>query len=149
GLRSRRVRCVCDSRRRLFDLRLAGRLLSRPALLDRLGGSILARTARPAALAALAETLAAAATPARLVLVAQPGVALLGRAFVARRHDLALIDPDLDADPAGRRLRLGEAVVDVRADRVQRHAALRVALGAAHFAAAEPAAALHLHTLGA
>ena len=43
-------------------------------------------------------------------------------------HDLALVDPDLDADAAGRRPRLDEAVVDVRADRVQRDAALGVGL---------------------
>ena len=83
-----------------------------------------------------------------LILVAEPRV-LLREALVALRHDLALVDPDLDADPAERRLRLAGAVVDVRADRVQRDAALRVALDAAHLAAAETAAALDLHAVGA
>src|SRR5256886_5034202 len=105
--------------------------------------------ASPAALAALAKSLCAAAAAPCLVLLAKPGVALLGRALVTRRHDLALVDPDFDTDPAGRRLRLGEAVVDVRADRVQRHTALGVAFRAAHLAAAEPAAALNLDALRA
>ena len=63
----------------------------------------------------------------------------------ALRHDLALVDPDLDADAAGRGLRLDEAVVDVGADRVQRDAALAVRLAPAHLAAAEAARALDLH----
>ena len=66
---------------------------------------------------------------------------------VALGHDLALVDPDLDADPAERRLRLDEAVVDVRADRVQRDAALGIGLRAAHLRAAEPAAAGDLDPL--
>src|SRR5204863_7235901 len=103
--------------------------------------------ASPAALAALAETLGAPAAAARLILVAEPRVGLLRRALVTRRHDLALVDPDLDADPSGRRLRLSEAVVDVGADGMQRHSALGVALGAAHLAAAEPAATHDLDAL--
>ena len=66
-------------------------------------------------------------------------------ALEALRHDLALVDPDLDADAAGRGARLDEAVVDVGADRVQRHATLVVRLAAAHLAAAEAARALDLH----
>src|SRR5262249_40866349 len=68
-------------------------------------------------------------------------------ALVALGHDLALVDPDLHADAAERRLRLGEPVVDVGTDRVQRHAALGVALRAAHLGSGQPAAALHLHAL--
>src|SRR5206468_2889721 len=41
---------------------------------------------------------------------------------------LALVDPDLHADPAEGGARLVEAVVDVRAQRVQRHPALAVEL---------------------
>src|SRR6185437_16053499 len=59
------------------------------------------------------------------------------------------VDPDLDADAAGRRLRLDEAVVDVGADRVQRHATLAVLLAPAHLGAAEAARALDLHAGGA
>src|SRR5581483_7833546 len=105
-----------------------------------------------AAAFALAETLGralGAAAAASLVLVAQAQLAASGHALEALRHDLALVDPDLDADPAEGRLRLGEAVVDVGADRVQRDAPLRVALGAAHLGAAEAAAAHHLDAVGA
>ena len=52
--------------------------------------------------------------------------------------DVALEDPALHADHAVGRAGLGEAEVDVRAQRVQRHAALAVALAAAHLGAAEP-----------
>src|SRR4029079_2531907 len=98
------------------------------------------------ALAGGAEPLAVRpAPPARAVGL---GDALAAeRALVALGHDLALVDPDLDADPSVRRLGLGEAVVDVRADRVQRDPALGVALAAAHLAAAEPSAALDLDPL--
>src|SRR4051794_3341123 len=101
-------------------------------------------TAAAPALAGGAETLerAAAATPR--VLVAQARIA----GVEALRHDLALVDPDLDADPARGRLRLDEAVVDVRADRVQRDASLAVHLAPAHLAAAEAARALDLHAGG-
>ena len=59
-------------------------------------------------------------------------------------QDLALVDPDLHADAAERGARFGEAVVDVGAQRVQRHPTLAVALAAAHLRATEAAAALHL-----
>src|SRR5215831_12207322 len=51
-----------------------------------------------------------------------------GRLGVVREH-LALEHPHLDADHAVGRARLGEAVVDVRAQRVQRHPAFAVPLG--------------------
>src|SRR5205085_4639551 len=90
------------------------------------------------------ETFGDAATAARRVLVAEPCLFLLGHARVALRHDLALVDPDLHADPAGRGLRLDEAVVDVGADRVQGHAALGVLLRAAHLGPTEATRALNL-----
>src|SRR5580700_1984808 len=62
---------------------------------------------------------------------------------------LALVDPDLHADPAEGRAGLVEAVVDVRAQRVQRHPALAVELRARHLRAAEAARALHPDALGA
>src|SRR5450631_2055646 len=46
--------------------------------------------------------------------------------------DVALVDPDLDADPAERCPRLVHAVVDVGPQSVQRHAPLEVELRAAH-----------------
>ena len=64
-------------------------------------------------------------------------------------HDLALVDPHLDADAAEGRLGLAEAVVDVGAQRVQRHAALAVVLAARHLGAAQAAAALDAHAGGA
>src|SRR4029079_9241079 len=85
-----------------------------------------------------------AATAAR-VLVAEADVAARRDAVEALRHDLALVDPDLGADAAGGGARLDEAVVDVGADRVQRHAAFVVGLAPAHLTAAEAARALDLH----
>src|SRR5207237_1260714 len=105
-----------------------------PALAHR-AEALTVGTAPAAALAGRAETLCRTAAAAPCVLVAEPCVAAL-HPFVARRHDLALVDPHLDADAAGRGLRLDEAVVDVGADRVQRHAALAVLLAAAHLGTA-------------
>src|SRR5581483_7778446 len=106
--------------------------------------AVLAAAAR--ALAGGAEPLCDAAAAAGGVLVAEARLlAAAGDAAVALGHDLALVDPHLDADPARRGTSLGEAVVDVGANRVQRDAALRVLLGAAHLCAAEPAGALNLH----
>ena len=70
------------------------------------------------------------------------GDLVFDRALVG--EDVALVDPDLHAD-AAERLGFGEAVVDVGAQRVQRHPAFAVPLLAAHLGAAEPAAALHAH----
>src|SRR5688572_23296858 len=77
-----------------------------------------------------------------------------GRAFVAffrllladlgEVEDLALVDPDLDADdPVGRR-RFREAIVDVRAQGVQGHAALAVPLRAGDLGAVQAAADVDL-----
>ena len=74
---------------------------------------------------------------------------LVAAGAVALGHDLALVDPALDADPAGRGPRLDEAVVDVGAQRVQRDAAVGVALGARHLGAAEAAGDLDLDALRA
>src|SRR5262249_6582760 len=127
----------------------AGTSAGPPAALDEPEAlTILPATA--AALARGAEPLCgAAASAARLILVAEPRVLGGRRALVALRHDPALVDPDLDADPSDRRLRLGEAVVDVGADRVERDAALRIGLTPAHLATAEPSAADDLDPLGA
>ena len=64
-------------------------------------------------------------------------------------HDVALVDPDLDADAAAGGLGLAEAVVDVGAQRVQRHPTFAVPLGAAHLGATEAARALHADAEGA
>src|SRR5206468_3995152 len=92
---------------------------------------------------------ARSASPPRLILLAETQLAAAGHALETLGHDLTLVDPDLHADAAEGRLRLGEAVVDVRADRVQRDTTLRVALGAAHLGTAEAAAAPDLDAVGA
>ncbi len=60
------------------------------------------------------------------------------------RGDVTLVQPDLHADTAGGGLGLTHAVVDVGAQRVQRHTTFAVPLGAAHLGAAEATRALHL-----
>src|SRR5262249_9125209 len=57
-------------------------------------------------------------------------------------QDVALVDPDLHADASGRGLRLAKAVVDVRAQGVERHAPLPIGLLAGHLRAAEAPRAL-------
>src|SRR5205823_6581111 len=59
-----------------------------------------------AALARGAETFDVRAAAAGLILLAEAHVLLGVEATVALRHDLALVDPDLHADPAEGRLRL-------------------------------------------
>src|SRR5688500_281783 len=76
--------------------------------------------------------------------------ALLGlRALRHAAEDLALHDPDLHAEQAVRGLRLGESVVDVGAQRVKRHAAFAVPLGAGHLGSTETACTVDLHALRA
>src|SRR5262245_55295555 len=69
------------------------------------------------------------------------GAALDGRATRAALEDLTLEDPALDADDSVLGPRLGEAELDVRAERVERDAPLTVGLDTAHFAPAEAAGA--------
>src|SRR4029079_16007061 len=66
-----------------------------------------------------------------------------------RAGHVTLVDPDLHADPAEGRTGLVEAVVDVRAQRVQRHPALAVELRPRHLGATEPAGALDPDAQGA
>src|SRR5690242_6528662 len=122
--------------------------------LGRGGGSALGRGAAPvsaggtgAAARALAATLTTTAGAAAAAGYAgtRRGLRLtLG----AGARDLALVDPDLDADAAEGRLGLVEAVVDVGAERVQGHAALAVELGARHLGAVETTRALDPDALG-
>src|SRR4029079_14001027 len=69
-------------------------------------------------------------------------------ALRARAGDLALVDPDLHADPGEGGLGLVEDVVDVGAQRVQRDAALAVELRARHLGAVKAARALDPDALG-
>src|SRR5215218_7840832 len=117
-----------------------------------------ARAAAPTATAvapaaATAAAVAPVAAAAAIVAVVAPtGAGLVERgqvgAGVAGGHDLALVDPALDADAAERRAGLVEAVVDVGAQRVQRHPTVVVHLGPRHLGAAEPAGDLDLAALG-
>src|SRR6476661_801448 len=66
-----------------------------------------------------------------------------GRSAPAGTVDVALVDPHLHADTAEGGLGLVQAVVDVGAQRVQRHPTLAVELRAAHLGAAEAARALY------
>ena len=61
----------------------------------------------------------------------------------------AFEDPDLDADDAIGRLGFGRAVVDVGAQRMQRHAAFAVPLGAGDVGTAETAADVDADAAGA
>src|SRR5580700_8705599 len=93
---------------------------------------------------ALAAAAAAGRRPVPVpALAAGPERGLEGLALGPGGRRVTLVDPDLDADPAERRARLVEAVVDVGTQRVQRHPALAVELRPGHFRAAEPARALH------
>src|SRR3954469_8951226 len=117
------------------------------------GGSVGAAVGARRAVAARATARALAAT-----LVATRGTTTatgdagaggsLGLALGTGAGDLALVDPDLHADPAEGRLGLVEAVVDVGAQGVQRDAALAVELGARHLRAVEPTGALDPDALG-
>src|SRR3954452_21198682 len=70
------------------------------------------------------------------------GKGLEGLALGTRAAHVALVDPHLDADAAEGGPGLVQAVVDVRAERVQRYPALAVELRPAHLRAAETAGAL-------
>src|SRR5437762_3113863 len=82
-----------------------------------------------------------------------PRSGLGGQPRLAGQHpfgsDIAAVDPDLDADPAIRRMGVDLAVADVRAQRTQRDAALLVPLPAAHLGAAEAPGHRDLDALGA
>src|SRR5947199_157125 len=88
--------------------------ITRPGLLTATAAALAPAARRAAATSAVAATATIAA-----------GRHLLRRLDLrqvlreARRHDLALVDPDLHADPPERGARLEEAVVDVGAECVK------------------------------
>src|SRR4029077_7176510 len=90
--------------------------------------------------------LAAAAAILALSTLRLPVPRGLGGAEPPGQH-LAPVDPTFDPDPARRRARLEESVVDVRPQGVQRHPAVGIAFGARHLGAAEAAGDLNLHAL--
>src|SRR5690606_13991293 len=75
------------------------------------------------------------------------GTALMGRRIMLEHF--ALEDPHLDADHAISRLRFGNAVVDVGAQRMQRDAALAVPFGTSDVCAAETATDIDTDATGA
>src|SRR5207248_4715484 len=112
----------------------------------------------PAAAASATVAPAAAAIPTAAAATVPPtaprqrgrlGLQAAARIGDARGQHLALVDPNLHADAAEGGLGLVEAVVDVRAQRVERHPAVGVMLRAGHLGAAQAAGALDLHALGA
>src|SRR6185436_1321106 len=74
---------------------------------------------------------------------------LRGRATALFLEEIALVDPDLAPDHPIGGARLGEAVVDVRLQGVERQPPLLVPLGARDLGAAQTAADHDLHALGA
>src|SRR5467141_1196670 len=84
---------------------------------------------------------------------AGPRTVALGHLLVLRHRivleDFALEDPDLDAAGAERRKRGRNAVIDVGAQRVQRHAAFAIPFHARDFGAAETARAVDTNAFGA
>src|SRR3977135_2980726 len=72
---------------------------------------------------------------------------VLGHRVVLK--DFALEDPDLDAAGAERGERGGYAVIDIGAQRVQRHPAFAIPFHARDFGAAETARAVDTNALGA
>src|ERR687890_989693 len=87
---------------------------------------------------------ARAARPLRALAALLPGgEGLEGLPLGTRAAGVALVDPDLHADAAEGGPGLVDAVVDVRPEGVQRHAALAVELRPAHLGAAQATGALH------
>src|SRR6185295_20100973 len=83
----------------------------------------------------------------RTGIVAFGHLLVLGHRIVL--EDLALEDPDLDAAGAERGERGRDAIVDVGAQRMQRHAAFAIPFHACDFGAAEPARAVDADAFGA
>src|SRR5262249_47454370 len=88
-----------------------------------------------------------AAARTRTATLALGHLLVLGHRIVL--EDLALEDPDLDAAGAEGRERGRNAVIDVGAQRMQRHAALAVPFHAGDFGAAETARAVDADAFGA
>src|ERR1700722_6254330 len=77
------------------------------------------------------------------------GIGLDDRLDLRFLEDLALEDPHLDADHAVGGARLGEAIVDVGTESVQRNAPFPIPLGACHPRAVQAPGDAHLHAKSA
>src|SRR5918993_343709 len=118
-----------------------------PKLIEPPRVAVAAAPARAVAVFAVAPGAAAvAALAARLVDRVGLRAARHGR---PRVEDFAAVDPALDADDAVGRVRLGEAVVDVGAQRVQGESPLQVPLAAGDLGAVQTPGDLRLDALGA
>src|SRR3954468_19585089 len=84
---------------------------------------------------------------ARPCIVALGHFLVLGHRIVLQ--DFALEDPDLDAAGAERGESGGDAIVDIGAQRVQRHAAFAIPFHPRDFGAAEAARAVDTNAFGA
>src|SRR5215813_185018 len=127
----------------------AGRLdlaVGDPARLERLEPEIAEGQARSAL--GLAPHAAALGLAILDALGHQHGVLRLRRRALGGQH-LALEDPYLHADGPVRRVRLGEAVVDVGADGVQRHSPVAIPLAARDLRAPQPPGAGDPDAVGA
>src|SRR5688500_536978 len=101
---------------------------------------------------AIAPATVTAVVPLATLTALARTTAFSGATLVSGRivlKDFALEDPHLDADDAIGRLGFGGTVVDVGAQRVQRHATFAVPLGASDVGAAETAAHIHPDAAGA
>src|SRR5947209_15669246 len=65
------------------------------------------------------------------------------------RHDIALVNPNLHADPAEGGVRVDDRVVDVRAQSMERHPSVALGDRAGHLRAAQPPAEADTDTLRA
>src|SRR5215475_9610460 len=70
-------------------------------------------------------------------------------ATALRHQPLSFVEPHLDADLAVRRVRFGEAVVDVSAQRLERQLPVQVPLRARDLSTVQPARHTHLDSAGA
>src|SRR5690606_34221115 len=104
---------------------------------------------RAAVVAVAAGAARALGTVAAVTTVAAGRIVLLFLADLGEVEDLALVDPHLDADDPVGRLRLGEAVVHVGAQRMQRHATFAVPLRTRDLGAVQAATDVDLDAQGA
>src|SRR5436190_528051 len=80
--------------------------------------------------------------------ITRPGRTTGLRDLARRRLDVALVDPGLHTDRAVRRLGDRPTELDVRAQRVERYAALTLPLAPAHLSSAEASGNRDAHALG-